>query len=254
MNDSFLAGRALLDGVRQLMRDQFFAFGSLRLEFILAEKYIVAVGEGVRLQLRALMGCIRPGVNPNVIEICTEARLHEVTHRGWQRRAGSTAHARCGFALGSGRFALHLRFRDLPWRGPRRRSRSRMRHACDMPRNRFGFHLRRVRRFGNASRDRSGLNRRREDALHGTVADAILERASRRWRSNRGSTPLHHISDNGPPLNRRLPYGRQVHDCGNSPSARIRAKARPYSLWFGLFNGRCLLRLRRRRTQADFGR
>src|SRR5258706_13995746 len=98
------------------MRKQLLAMRRLRLEFVLTEENVVAIGERVRSHARTLMSRSVAGVHADMFEVRAEARFHEVTHGGWQGRSSCGTHVRGGGrALRSGRFALHLGFRDLAW-------------------------------------------------------------------------------------------------------------------------------------------
>ena len=103
-----LHGTALLDGVCQLVRDQFFALIALGLKFIFAEENVVAHGKGLGVHLPIQFGGFVSRVDFNVAEISTEARLHEPAHGEWQRRTGRRAvldvrrHVRGNIGLGFG--------------------------------------------------------------------------------------------------------------------------------------------------------
>src|SRR4051794_18996749 len=103
---------ALLNDVRQLVRDQLLPSRGLRLITAAAEVDVAARGEGVRLDALRSIGSIAVVVHPYVVEGMTEAVLHHPARVRRQRSAGAAAvervlkagGGRCGFRC---RLALH---------------------------------------------------------------------------------------------------------------------------------------------------
>ena len=92
LDDVALRRGALLDGVRQLVRDQLLAAGALRLELVAAEEDVAADVNALALSRGALLRGRVAGVDADVAEVGAEARLHLPAHAGGQRRTGANVH------------------------------------------------------------------------------------------------------------------------------------------------------------------